>query len=239
MTTSKTPAIVRDFAAIDATETELAILHTTRLDQQKQLATTILKRKVKDLHKDIIIEEADRLIVIAKTIVKEAGYETQNKHEMKNCWSIVKNIMIQRMTAKHAPKLAIKVEAGKDDKGNIVTDKVLIKDLPETTKKIANNAAKIKKALNPESTDGRGNNSGGGKTKNRGANTTPKTELETVKPSSTQWEETICMTFGIGKKYAGTVQGVRDFIENSIKHRKVINRYMEEQGFWITEKPEK
>ena len=128
----KVPAIVRDFQAIDITESELKILHTTRFDQQMKLANTILMRKQKTLAKDDITAECDRLIAVAKDVVKESGYIVENNHEMKNTWSAVKNIIRQKLMAKIAPKTTIKVEAGKDEKGNIVIDKVPVSHPPGT-----------------------------------------------------------------------------------------------------------
>ena len=115
--TIKVPAIVRDFSAIDATETELKLMHKTRNDQHKKLATTILARKDKKLKKAGILEECDRLIDVAKGIVKDSGYKIKNTHEMKNCWTAVKNIIRQRLTVAVSPDTVITCVAGKMKRG--------------------------------------------------------------------------------------------------------------------------
>ena len=229
MSKSKISAITKAFQSIDLTEGELHTLNVKLQDCYSKLATSVLRRKAKDITKLTIEKELDRLIDVAKQCLADDGYEPENV-DPKNVWSGIKNTMRLRLAKSVAPDMKVTVTAGKDEKGNTVTAPVKVSELPETSASISKTNATLRKALNPDETDGRKSNK---RKATRGANTTPK-KTDTGAPQQHSndvdvktWAGGFALAF---KQVATTKLLMRAIIDNF----KTIAKHGESMGYKLT-----
>ena len=219
----KSNPVIVALQAIDKTEGELHALGQTKHIQYGKFATLLLRKQKKGITKLNINAEATRLITIAKGIVSDAHY-TPKHEELKNIWSATKNIMKVRMAKKICPDAEIVTVAGRDDKGNTVTAKVKVKDIPTSYSGISKHASALNKVI--DASDKRSTNAP--KTKKTRAPQQPKGAPQN--PSATTakgWTDSLAFGFK-------TVKGAKAVCEGIIHHRAKVTEFCKSLGWAVT-----
>lgn len=169
-----------------------------KFEAQKALATEVLRHK--STKKIVIKTEHARLLTYAKGIVAADGLVL---HHEKNLWSGVSNLILARL----ASEKVIKAPAGRDAKGNNVTAKTKVSELPETASSIQKNSSAVRDAC--------------GMSDKRKTNTPKKTRAPSGKVSSAPqthsasttpktWGESMVMAFKTVKGTKSLIQGIED-----------------------------
>ena len=195
-------AITKAIQAIDIIEGKLSVISGAKFTAQLTLAAAVLHHKKKAKTPVAKIDaEVKRLIALARGIVAKDGYAPKHA-ETKNAWSSIRRILIRDLLGDSV----ITAKAGKDDKGNIVTDKVKASSIQLTAKSMATHGADLTAAIGKS--DKRKDNAPKKTRKARTPDSTPKEHSTQVTAKS--WNDSFLFAWKMVKTSRLLVRAIID-----------------------------